>query len=85
MPENNTSSERTEIWYGIDNIISRSLEVLSKIETTYNLCLDRTGVSPILETEPIKKDFTLELKNRGSKDKDHNRNYYTIIFTIAKR
>jgi two-component system, OmpR family, sensor histidine kinase VicK len=66
MPENNTSSERTEIWYGIDNIISRSLEVLSKIETTYDLCIASTGVSPILETEPIKKAY-FGLKNRGVK------------------
>jgi two-component system, OmpR family, sensor histidine kinase VicK len=58
--------ERTEIWYGIDNIISRSLEVLSKIQTTYDLCLDSTGVSPILEIEPIKKAY-FELKNRGVK------------------
>jgi len=66
MTESNTSSERTEIWYGIDNIISRSLEVLSKIHTTYDLCLDSTGVSPILEIEPIKKAY-FELKNRGVK------------------
>jgi signal transduction histidine kinase len=66
MTESNTSSERTEIWYGIDNIISRSLEVLSKIQSTYDLCLDSTGVSPILEIEPIKKAY-FELKNRGVK------------------
>ena len=63
---NNTSSERTEIWYGIENIISRSLEVLSKIQTTYDLCLDSTGISPILETEQIKKAY-FELKNRRIK------------------
>jgi two-component system, OmpR family, sensor histidine kinase VicK len=66
MTESNTSSERTEIWYGVDNIISRSLEVLSRIQTTYDLCLDSTGVSPILEIEPIKKAY-FELKNRTVK------------------
>ena len=66
IESNNTSSERTEIWYGIDNIISWSLEVLSKIQTTYDLCLDSTGISPILEIEPIKKAY-FELKNRGVK------------------
>jgi two-component system sensor histidine kinase VicK len=66
MTESNTSSERTEIWYGVDNIISRSLEVLSRMQTTYDLCLDSTGVSPILEIEPIKKAY-FELKNRGVK------------------
>jgi signal transduction histidine kinase len=66
MTESNTSSERTEIWYGVDNIISRSLEVLSRIQTTYDLCLDSTGVSPILEIEPIKKAY-FELKNRAVK------------------
>jgi two-component system, OmpR family, sensor histidine kinase VicK len=64
MTDSNTSSERTEIWYGIENIISRSLEVLS--QTTYDLCLDSTGISPILEIEPIKKAY-IELKNRGVK------------------
>jgi two-component system sensor histidine kinase VicK len=66
MTESDTSSESTEIWYGIDNIISRSLEVLSKIQITYDLCLDSTGVSPILEIEPIKKAYFV-LKNRGVK------------------
>jgi signal transduction histidine kinase len=66
MIDSNTSSERTEIWYGVDNIISRSLEVLSKMRATYDLCLDSTGVSPILGTEPIKKAY-FELKNRGVK------------------
>jgi len=66
MTESNTSSERTEIWYGVDNIISRSLEVLSRMQTTYDLCLDSTGVSPILEIEPIKKAY-FDLKNRGVK------------------
>jgi two-component system sensor histidine kinase VicK len=66
MTESNTSSERTEIWYGVDNIISRSLEVLSRMQTTYDLCLDSTGVSPILEIEPVKKAY-FGLKNRGVK------------------
>jgi two-component system, OmpR family, sensor histidine kinase VicK len=66
MIDSNTSSERTEIWYGVENIISRSLEVLSKIRVTYDLCLDSYGVSPILETEPIKKAY-FELRNRGVK------------------
>jgi two-component system sensor histidine kinase VicK len=66
MTDSNASSERTEIWYGIDNIISRSLEVMSKIRATYDLCLDITGAYVILETEPIKKAY-FELKNRGVK------------------
>jgi signal transduction histidine kinase len=66
MIDSNSSSERTEIWYGYENIISRSLEVLSKIRTKYDLCLDSYGVSPILETEPIKKAY-FELRNRGVK------------------
>ncbi|MDQ4015259.1 MAG: HAMP domain-containing histidine kinase [Thermoproteota archaeon] len=66
MIDSNTSSERTEIWYGVENIISRSLEVLSKIRATYDLCLDSYGVSPILETEPIRKAY-FELRNRGVK------------------
>jgi len=39
---------------------------MSKIQATYDLCLDITGTSVILETEPIKKAY-FELKNRGIK------------------
>jgi two-component system sensor histidine kinase VicK len=63
---NNTPSESTEVWSGVDNIISRSLEVMSKIRATYDLCLDIIGPSVILETEPIKNAY-FELKNRGVK------------------
>ena len=63
---NNTPSESTEVWPGLDNIMSRSLEVMSKIGATYDLCLDIIGPSVILETEPIKNAY-FELKNRGVK------------------
>ena len=60
------SSEKTEVWLGIDNVISRSLEVMSSMRATYDLCLDTSGPSLILGTEPIKKAY-FELKNRGVK------------------
>jgi two-component system sensor histidine kinase VicK len=63
---NNTPSESTEVWSGVDNVISRSLEVMSKIRDTYDLCLDITSPSVILETEPIKNAY-FEVKNRGVK------------------
>lgn len=66
MIDSDTPSETMEVWSGIDNIICRSLEVLSKIQTTYDLYLDITGPSVILETELIKK-ATFGLKNRGIK------------------
>src|SRR5215207_3854673 len=66
MTDNDAPSERTEVWLGIDNVISRSLEVMSRIRATYDLCLDISGPYLILETEPIKKAY-FELKNRGVK------------------
>ena len=66
MTDSDAPSERTEVWLGIDNVISRSLEVMSRIRATYDLCLDISGPYLILETEPIKKAY-FELKNRGVK------------------
>src|SRR5918996_2015669 len=66
MINNNTPSESIEVSSGVDNIISRLLEVMSKIRATYDLCLDIIGPSVILETEPIKNAY-FELKNRGVK------------------
>lgn len=66
MTDSDAPSERTEVWLGIDNVISRSLEVMSRIRATYDLCLDISGPYLILETEQIKKAF-FELKNRGVK------------------
>jgi two-component system, OmpR family, sensor histidine kinase VicK len=66
MTDSDAPSERTEVWLGIDNIISRSLEVMSGMRATYDLCLDTSGPSLILETEPIRKAY-FELRNRGVK------------------
>ena len=66
MADSDTPSETTEVWYGIDNVIARSLEVMSNIQATYYLCLDITGTSLILQTEPIKKVY-FELLRRGIK------------------
>src|SRR5919108_5376636 len=66
IDSDNPCSETTEVWSGIDNVISRSLEVMSKIRAACDLCLDITGPSVILETESIRKAY-FELKNRGVK------------------
>jgi hypothetical protein len=80
---NNTPSESTEVWSGVDNVISRSLEVMSKIRDTYDLCLDITSPSVILETEPIKNAY-FEVKNRGVKIRIITE-ITTTISLIAKR
>jgi two-component system, OmpR family, sensor histidine kinase VicK len=66
MTDSDAPSERTEVWLGIDNVISRSLEVIPRIRATYDLCLDINGPYLILETEPIKNAY-FELKNREVK------------------
>lgn len=62
----NNDIERTEIISGVENTIRRSLSDLASIKEKHDCCLDATGVSVIIVTEPIKKAH-LELKRRKIK------------------
>ncbi|MFZ0556330.1 MAG: HAMP domain-containing sensor histidine kinase [Nitrososphaeraceae archaeon] len=65
MNSSSSSSEnKTEIWYGAENIINRSLEVLYSIENQFDLCITEDGLNPILSEERIKKAY-YDLKARG--------------------
>jgi two-component system, OmpR family, sensor histidine kinase VicK len=59
-----SSENKTEIWYGAENIINKSLEVLYTIEKQYDLCITEDGLNPILSDERIKKAY-YDLKARG--------------------
>ena len=57
--------ERTEILYGPDNIVKRTVDDFHKIQERLDNCTDSTGPSVFFNT-PIWKEF-MDLKNRGIK------------------
>jgi two-component system, OmpR family, sensor histidine kinase VicK len=59
-----SSENKTEIWYGAENIKNRSLKVLYSIENQYDLCITEDGLNSILSEERIKKAY-YDLKARG--------------------
>jgi hypothetical protein len=61
---NDTQEERTEIWRGHQEVVNKSLEVLSKARIGYEFCIDSKGPSIIVENEFAKKAYR-DIKNRG--------------------
>ena len=61
-----SSEHKTEVWYGAENIVNRSLEVLYSIENQYDLCVGQGGLSPILAEDRIRRAYD-NLKTRGVK------------------
>jgi two-component system, OmpR family, sensor histidine kinase VicK len=64
---NSTSSSseyKTEVWYGAENIVNKSLEVLYSIENQYDLCVTQGGLRPILSEDRTRKAY-YDLKSRG--------------------
>jgi signal transduction histidine kinase len=58
--------EITQVWEGVEDAISKSLQVLHRLRKSCDLCTDVNGPSVILTTEPIKQAY-IELKRRGIK------------------
>lgn len=56
----------TEEWIGTENIMNKSLAIMSKICSTYDLCVDSTGPKAITCAKPI-EDAYRGLKWRGVK------------------
>jgi hypothetical protein len=65
---NNNSNivERTEIISGIENTISRTLKDFALINEKLDSCIDVSGASTIVSTEPIKMAY-IDLGKRGIK------------------
>jgi two-component system, OmpR family, sensor histidine kinase VicK len=59
-----SSEHKTEVWYGAENIVNKSLEVLYSIENQYDLCISQGGLSPILSEDRIREAY-YDLKARG--------------------
>lgn len=58
--------EKTEVWQGAEDVATKSLQVLYKVQKTFDLCIDVNGPSVILANEPIAEAYA-GLKKRGVK------------------
>lgn len=66
-PPPSTSSEveeKTEVIYGIENMIQRTLECFSSARIKIDSCVDALNPPTIMTTKPI-VDAIIELKKRG--------------------
>ncbi|HJS83177.1 MAG TPA: hypothetical protein VJ742_10135, partial [Nitrososphaera sp.] len=59
-------NERTEVWTGTENITAKSLDVLRRIRSKYDLCTDFTGPLAILSVSEIREAY-VSLHERGIK------------------
>jgi hypothetical protein len=72
-----TSGERTDILYGVENIIDFTIQSLSLVEYSFDVCTDSNGPSVILSSEKIKNAY-YGLRKKGVKIRfvaeitDHN-------------
>jgi two-component system sensor histidine kinase VicK len=58
------SGEKTEVMYGVEYIINRTLQTLSTVKYRFDNCGDVRHPSIIVTTEPVRKAF-VDVKNRG--------------------
>jgi hypothetical protein len=58
------SIDKTEVIYGTENVVNRTLHLMSITKKTLDLCGESAGVSIILANEPLVKEY-MEAKERG--------------------
>ncbi|HEY9388126.1 MAG TPA: hypothetical protein VIP70_13880 [Nitrososphaeraceae archaeon] len=63
--DTNIEEQKTEVLYGAENIIKRTLEDLPNIKERFDNCTDFTGPSVFIKTS-IWKEY-LKMKDRGIK------------------
>lgn len=61
-----SDSEKTEVWQGAQDVESKSLEVLYKVQKVFDLCIDANGPSVILANKMVAEAYA-KLQNRGVK------------------
>jgi two-component system, OmpR family, sensor histidine kinase VicK len=66
LHNNNNNNEKTEVIYGIENIIKRDLQAISTYKQTQDLCTDSKGLAAFLCIEAMRK-ACYDLKERGVK------------------
>jgi two-component system, OmpR family, sensor histidine kinase VicK len=59
-------AERTEVWRDQNTIISKSIEVLSKVKEKYDFCTDSKGLPIIVNQDFIKKAY-MDIVSRGGR------------------
>ena len=64
----NEDDEKTEVWYGIEYTINKTLQTLSHVKYRFDNCGDVRHPSIIVTTEPVKEAF-IDVKNRGIKSR----------------
>jgi hypothetical protein len=58
--------EKTEVIYGVENIINRALQAISTYKHTEDLCTDSNGLAAFIPIEPM-RNAAYDLKKRGVK------------------
>jgi two-component system, OmpR family, sensor histidine kinase VicK len=58
--------EKLEIWSGVENINKKALDVMYRIRSSYDVCIDRDNPAVILTNDPITKAY-FDLAKRGVK------------------
>src|SRR5215210_3112326 len=58
------STDKTEVIYGAENVVNRTLHLISITKKTLDLCGESAGVSYILANDPVVKEY-MEAKDRG--------------------
>jgi len=85
----NTSGERTDIIYGVENIIDFTIQSLLLVQYTFDVCTDSNGPSVILSSEKIKKAY-YGLRKKGVKVRcvsditDYNLSYCKQVMECAE-
>ena len=63
MPD---TEEKTEVIYGEENTVKKALHDFSVVKEKVDNCINSTGPSVIISTEPVRKAI-IDLRNRGIK------------------
>lgn len=58
--------EKTEVIYGEENTVKKALHDFSVVKEKVDNCINSTGPSVIISTEPVRKAI-IDLRNRGIK------------------
>ena len=61
-----SDKEKTEVWQGAQDVESKSLQVLYKVQKTFDLCIDVSGPSVILANKMVAEAYA-RLPDRGVK------------------
>ena len=64
LSSSSPSKNKTEVWYGAENVINKSLEIMYSIENQYDLCISSNGPIAMLSDNGIRKAY-YDLKNKG--------------------